>query len=231
MLAVPLQFTLGNPLGVVVDGSNNNISAVTPDGAASMVGVMANDLITAIDGTVITEFEMQPGPIGDTLLITSEPQSVMAAAAAIDPTADEHIIHVLRQIDPNSVSMSPPLSAAPPSPTRQPRPPLQMQPPQPPQPPPPPPQPVAQKTAQFVSPQEELESHYPWAVEAIADNSKGEGHLKGKYNLPSGTALPPMTGPLQRTHDAAMRKAAAFGSNFHTSLREGNEWRTRRTFG
>ena len=29
MLAVPLQFTLGNPLGVVVDGSNNNISAVT----------------------------------------------------------------------------------------------------------------------------------------------------------------------------------------------------------
>ena len=73
---------------------------------------------------------MQPGPIGDTLLITSEPQSVMAAAAAIDPTADEHIIHVLRQIDPNSVSMSPPLSAAPPSPTRQPRPPLQMQPPQ-----------------------------------------------------------------------------------------------------
>ena len=147
-----------------------------------------------MDGTAITEFDGLAGPHEGTVFITSEPQSICAAHAAVDPQRSTHIITLLRRIDPASLP-----SAAPPAP--------------------PPeavtaPAPVAEPSPPKSTPADEALKMYPWAHNiAIPDASfnparstnGGVEGIKAKYNIPQGTALAPLV-PIQATAETSKRK-------------------------
>ena len=180
-------------LGMVVDGSNNAIQEVANDGAAAQAGVLRGDLLVVVDGTRVTHFEGQEGPVEGTVMVTSEPESLMGAQHAIDPSRTAHTLTLLREIDPASVqwlegqrsSMMPPQEQ-----------PVGM-----------PPAPVASaSTVASANPHD----HYPWATDIVVPDATcgagtGADRFKSKYNLPSGVALPPMQ-HIQSTHETTMRK-------------------------
>ena len=173
-------------LGIVVDGSNNAIKTVAHESAAMLAGIRPGDLIVAIDATKITDFEHEPGPVEGTLVITSEPQAVMGAHAALDPDRINHVFTLLREVDTKSIRLpgQPDVmqqEAADEAPS-------------------PPPPAVIDPTANPLE-------HYPWATEiTVPDATFGTaGGVKTKYNLPYGSALPPMQ-HVQASHEATMRK-------------------------
>ena len=172
-------------LGIVVDGSNNAIKTVAHESAAMLAGIRPGDLIVAIDATKITEFDHQPGPVEGTLVITSEPQSVMGAHAAVDPNLEAHVFTLLREVDTKSIKLpgQPDL--------------MQQEAEEVPSPPPP----------AVVDPTANPLEHYPWATEiTVPDATFGAaGAVKTKYNLPFGSMLPPMQ-HVQASHEATMRK-------------------------
>merc|ERR1719473_33652 len=111
MLAGWLDVTMPHPeggagFGMTLDLSNNSISSLAEGGMAMAAGMNEGDLIVSIDGARITEFDGQPGPVGGTLLMTSEPQAIMPAVEALAP-APSHEFRLLRLIDPASIPESP----------------------------------------------------------------------------------------------------------------------------
>jgi len=180
MLASPIEVLVPNidgvSLGVVVEGSNNAVHDLEEDGVAMRAGLRIGDLILELDGTLITECDKQPGPVDGTLLVTSEPQSIHGAHAALDPLANPHRFMVLRLTDPESITASPPVSAAAAQQYEPPR-----------QPSAPPPQP-ATSAAQ---PQP-----YDWETQIAVPDAAGQPVVKNKYNisynLNSGTPMPTM---------------------------------------
>ena len=194
MLAGWITVEMARPFGMVIDGSNNSLQDVSAGSAAEAVGLEAGDLIVAIDGTRITQFEMRDGPREGTIIMTCEPEASMGAQAAVDPNASFHSLTLLRELNPAVFGkpVSPPqveqIIQPPPSAT----PSLQQQP----------------SRAQPSPPSNPLE-HYPWATEiqlpdATFGATMGES-IKAKYNLPFGTALPPMQ-TISKTADAYERK-------------------------
>ena len=167
----------------------------------------AGQLLVVIDGTQITEFSGEDGPIAGTVLITSEPQSIMAAGHALDPNRATHSVTLLRGPSPAEQQMIEAELQHQQAQSQQ----LQQAPP--PQPSAPPPQPSAGSIGSTANPLE----HYPWATEIDtpagidgAGGKGGSGGIKTKYNLPYGTALPPMQ-QIVKSHEATMRKTMFSG--------------------
>lgn len=225
MLAGWLEVEVGRTadgLGLVVDGSNNAVSSLTEGGSAMQAGMNVGDLIVSIDGQAITEFDGQPGPAGGTVLVTSEPMSIMAAKDAINPSASSHSMQLLRIIDPATLPGSPLNSPGRP---QQPAAATYTQAasaaPQ--------PQPAAYQQVDVAQEQQQaefqranaayaaadLEEHYPWAGDIhVPDASFGAsgsfGNFKAKYNLGAGSALPPVQS-VAVTHETNLRKTMFSG--------------------
>ena len=178
--------------GMLVDASNNSIETIDGNGPAAAAGLQAGDLIVSIDGGRITEFDAQSGPVGGTLLITSEPQSIYPAAEAINPNVGTHVFRILRLLDGATTPAAPP-----------PQPPAALQPPT--------------AAAQQLSRVEDIRpttQEPPWEQNIfIPDATFGAGGStdagwKNKYNITS--ALPPAP-ELAMTHEVSMRKTIFSG--------------------
>ena len=210
-LAVPSPGPSG--FGMILDSSNNSISSLADDGIAMKSGMQVGDLIVSIDGTTITEFDGQPGPVGGTVLCTSEPQSMAAAAEAIAPNVPTHAFRLLRLIDPSSIPESPLNSPSYQSQDEAVAPPRQ---------PPPQPQHIPQQAPQvYVHPDRPMSqdplAHYPWATEIVlpdhsfgASGGRGDSAIKLKYNIAPGSALPPLP-QVVPSHETEMRKTMFSG--------------------
>ena len=172
----------GVSLGITVDGSNNAIQTVVPGSICEAAGLLAADLIVQIDDVPVTEFQGYPGPVEGTVVVTSEPTSIMGAHAAVKPELSSHVFLLLRAVDPDSIKPEP----GPPAASYQQAPDvphyLKVT-------------PADPSTASSIDHTANPLEHYPWATAiSVPDATFGASGdaFKTKYNLPPGTVLQPM---------------------------------------
>ena len=153
-------------MGLVIEGGKNMIQDLTPGGPAQLAGIAKGDLIYQLDGEPLLQFDGHDGIVPGTVVIISEPISIMGAHAALDASRSTHSFVLIRAIDAESPEYQRQLAE------------MQHNVPE-----------YVPTAATNASVGSATPSEHPWAgAIAIPDATFGQSSMsiKAKYNLPNG---------------------------------------------